>query len=69
MMFCPYWKKECLRKDCSSFEFTEQVLFEDKDVAGYEAFKKEKTGSWWYAVDIPYCRSLQIEIPMDKTSE
>ena len=67
MMFCPYWQKECLGKNCSSFHYIEHTIFEDKNKVGYEIFTKEKRGDWWYAVDIPYCRTMKIEIPINKT--
>ena len=71
---CPFWGEPCLKEGCSAFEYISHCLWDDKDHVGYRAFEKKlkksdyalknRSDSEWFAVEIPYCRVLEKELPV-----
>ena len=73
MMYCPYWQDRCVKEKCSAFEFEDVCLWNGLDsekAIRYKHFEKTQKTAWaedekiWYAVGIPFCRTMKIEIPM-----
>jgi hypothetical protein len=70
---CPYFGKPCLKEDCSAFYYEQRCLYDDVNNAMYKHFKKERV-TWsgkqeWFAVNIPYCRAMKMELPIDKSGK
>jgi len=62
-MFCPFFKEECLKEECSAYEFNQNqwsyrgmYYWADKPVEQDVLVKKEHG----------YCHALRIELPKRK---
>lgn len=72
---CPFWGEPCLKEGCSAFNYTSHCIWEDKDDPRYTFFEKKlgyvtesskntPDDRKWFALEIPYCRVLEKELPM-----
>lgn len=72
---CPFWGEPCLKEECSSFEYHNVRLWSSKDRRDYRAFKQEQrwddddSVNYWWALEIPFCRVLDKELPMRKSTK
>lgn len=72
---CPYFGEPCLKEGCSAFEYQEQWIGDNKEHAeGYKLFEhrfknKLMYGDSWFALEIPHCRVMKIELPVDRSDK
>ena len=71
---CPFFGTKCLKEDCTAFEYTTHIVWENKDDPRYRHFEKERMDVFidedkWVAVGIPFCRALKRELPMNMADD
>ena len=79
---CPFFNETCLKESCTAYQLDEHRLWENlggKDDPRYRHFPKRPYGGMfkkededeeqWEAYNIPYCRTMGVELPIKVVEE